>query len=163
MLGYSNPDKGSTVATKSLTEEGRKRLMSELEQLKTVDRPGIIQRIHEAKEFGEMSEGNESDEVRNEQAFIEGRILMLERLLKDAVVISEHSSDTVSIGATVHTKSDDGEQEYTIVGTDEIDLANGKISNESPLGQALVGRKVGEQVTVTTPGGAFSHEILRII
>ncbi|HCU72301.1 MAG TPA: transcription elongation factor GreA, partial [Chloroflexi bacterium] len=99
------------MATKFLTEEGRKRLVSELEQLKTVERPGIIQRIHEAKEFGEMSEGNESDEVRNEQAFIEGRILMLERLLKDAVVISEHSSDTVSIGATVQTKSDDGEHE----------------------------------------------------
>ena len=88
---------------------------------------------------------------------------MLERLLKDAVVISAHSSDTVSIGATVHTKSGDGEHEYTIVGTDEIDLANGKISNESPLGQALVGRKVGEQITVTTPVGDFSHEILRII
>ena len=102
------------MATKFLTEEGRERLMRELDELKQVARPSIIQRIHEAKEFGEMSEGNESDEVRNEQAFIEGRILMLERLLKDAVVISQHSSDTVSIGATVKLKSDDGEHQYTI-------------------------------------------------
>lgn len=150
------------MATKFLTEEGRERLMRELDELKQVERPSIIQRIHEAKEFGEMSEGNESDEVRNEQAFIEGRILMLERLLKDAVVVSQHSSDTVSIGATVKLKSDDGEHEYTIVGTDEIDLVSGKISNESPLGQALVGRKVGELVTIETPGGNSRHEILGI-
>ena len=150
------------MATKFLTEEGRERLMRELDELKQVERPSIIQRIHEAKEFGEMSEGNESDEVRNEQAFIEGRILMLERLLKDAVVVSQHSSDTVSIGAKVKLKSDDGEHEYTIVGTDEIDLVSGKISNESPLGQALVGRKVGESVTIETPGGNSRHEILGI-
>lgn len=150
------------MATKFLTEEGRTRLMAELEDLKTVQRPGIIKRIHEAKEFGELNEGNESDEVRNEQAFIEGRIMMLERLLRDAVVISQHSSDTVSIGSTVRLRSGNGEREYTIVGTDEIDLTTSKISNESPLGQALVGRKIGESVTVQTPRGANMHEILEI-
>ena len=150
------------MATKFLTEEGRTRLMAELDDLKTVQRPGIIKRIHEAKEFGELNEGNESDEVRNEQAFIEGRIMMLERLLKDAVVISQHSSDAVSIGSTVRLRSDNRESEYTIVGTDEIDLGARKISNESPLGQALVGRKIGDSVTVQTPRGAHLHEILAI-
>ncbi len=150
------------MATKFLTEEGRTRLMAELDDLKTVQRPGIIKRIHEAKEFGELNEGNESDEVRNEQAFIEGRIMMLERLLRDAEVISTHSSDTVSIGSTVRLKSDNGERQYTIVGTDEIDLTTSKISNESPLGQALAGRKIGDSVTVNTPRGAHVHEILEI-
>ncbi len=150
------------MAKKFLTEEGRTRLMAELDDLKTVQRPGIIKRIHEAKEFGELNEGNESDEVRNEQAFIEGRIMMLERLLKDAEVISTHSSDTVGIGSTVRLKSAGGENEYTIVGTDEIDLLDGKISNESPLGEALVGRKIGESVTIQTPRGSNSHEILEI-
>ncbi|MDE2766602.1 MAG: transcription elongation factor GreA [Chloroflexota bacterium] len=150
------------MAKKFLTEEGRTRLMAELDDLKTVQRPGIIKRIHEAKEFGELNEGNESDEVRNEQAFIEGRIMMLERLLKDAEVISTHSSDSVGIGSTVRLKSASGENEYTIVGTDEIDLLDGKISNESPLGEALVGRKIGESVTIQTPRGSNSHEILEI-
>lgn len=150
------------MATKFLTEEGRTRLMAELDDLKTVQRPGIIKRIHEAKEFGELNEGNESDEVRNEQAFIEGRIMMLERLLKDAIVISGHSSDTVSIGSTVRLKSADVEREYTIVGTDEIDLTTSKISNESPLGQALVGRRIGDSIAVQTPRGTNTHEILEI-
>ncbi len=150
------------MATKFLTEEGRTRLMAELDDLKTVQRPGIIKRIHEAKEFGELNEGNESDEVRNEQAFIEGRIMMLERLLKDAIVISGHSSDTVSIGSTVRLRSDDVERKYTIVGTDEIDLTTSKISNESPLGQALVGRRIGDSVAVQTPRGTNTHEILEI-
>lgn len=150
------------MAKKFLTEEGRTRLMAELDDLKTVQRPGIIKRIHEAKEFGELNEGNESDEVRNEQAFIEGRIMMLERLLKDAEVISKYSVDTVNIGSTVRLKSGSAEREYTIVGTDEIDLTTSKISNESPLGQALVGRKIGESVTVDTPRGTNMHEILEI-
>lgn len=150
------------MAKKFLTEEGRTRLMAELDDLKTVQRPGIIKRIHEAKEFGELNEGNESDEVRNEQAFIEGRIMMLERLLKDAEVVSEHSVDTVNIGSTVRLRSGSAEREYTIVGTDEIDLLGGKISNESPLGEALVGRRMGESVTVKTPRGMNMHEILEI-
>lgn len=150
------------MATKFLTEEGRTRLMAELEDLKTVQRPGIIKRIHEAKEFGELNEGNESDEVRNEQAFIEGRIMMLERLLKDAQVISTHSSDIISIGSTVRLRSDSGERQYTIVGTDEIDLTTSKISNESPLGRALVDRKIGDSVSVDTPRGTNMYEILEI-
>ncbi len=157
-----NQTKGDAVANKFLTEDGRTRLMSELEDLKTVQRPGIIKRIHEAKDFGELNEGNESDEVRNEQAFIEGRIMMLERLLRDAVVISQHSSETVGIGSTVRLKSGNGENEYTIVGTDEIDLDTSKISNESPLGQALVGRGIGDSVSVETPRGTHLHEILEI-
>ncbi len=151
------------MATRVLTEEGRERLMGELEELKTVQRPEIIRRIHDAKESGELSEGNESDQVKNDQAFIEGRILMLERLLKDAVVVSEHSSDTVSIGSTVEVKTgSSADRKFTIVGTDEIDLATGKISNESPLGQSLVGRKVGESINVRTPTGNKTYEILGI-
>ncbi len=154
--------KATDVAKKFLTEEGRTRLMAELDDLKTVQRPGIIKRIHEAKEFGELNEGNESDEVRNEQAFIEGRIMMLERLLRDAEVVSVHSGDTVNIGSTVRVRSGSAEREYTIVGTDEIDLLDGKISNESPLGEALVGRRIGESVSVKTPRGMNMHEILEI-
>ncbi|MCY4114970.1 MAG: transcription elongation factor GreA [Chloroflexi bacterium] len=151
------------MATKFLTEEGRLRLEAELHELKTVKRPEIIRRIHEAKEFGELSEGNEPDEVKNDQAFTEGRIMMLERLLRDAIIVSEHSSDTVSIGATVSVRDDGaGQREFTIVGTEEIDLATGKISNESPLGIALVGRKVGEHVTVETPAGTRAYEITGI-
>lgn len=150
------------MAKKFLTEEGRTRLMAELDDLKTVQRPGIIKRIHEAKEFGELNEGNESDEVRNEQAFIEGRIMMLERLLRDAEVVRVHSGDTVNIGSTVRVRSGRAEREYTIVGTDEIDLLDGKISNESPLGEALVGRRIGESVSVRTPRGMNMHEILEI-
>lgn len=150
------------MAKKFLTEEGRTRLMAELDDLKTVQRPGIIKRIHEAKEFGELNEGNESDEVRNEQAFIEGRIMMLERLLRDAEVVRVHSGDTVNIGSTVRVRSGSAEREYTIVGTDEIDLLDGKISNESPLGEALVGRRIGESVSVRTPRGMNMHEILEI-
>ena len=151
------------MATRVLTEEGRERLTGELKELKTVRRPDIIRRIHDAKESGELSEGNESDQVKNDQAFIEGRILMLERLLKEAVVVSEHSSDTVSIGSTVEVKTaSSGDRTFTIVGTDEIDLATGKISNESPLGQSLVGRKVGESINVHTPTGNKTCEILGI-
>lgn len=154
--------KATDVAKKFLTEDGRTRLMAELDDLKTVQRPGIIKRIHEAKEFGELNEGNESDEVRNEQAFIEGRIMMLERLLRDAEVVSVHSGDTVNIGSTVRVRSGSAERKYTIVGTDEIDLLDGKISNESPLGEALVGRRIGESVSVKTPRGMNMHEILEI-
>ena len=94
------------MGTKFLTEEGRTRLMAELDDLKTVRRPDIIRRIHEAKEFGELSEGSDPDQVRNEQAFTEGRIMMLERLLRDAQIISEHSSDTVAIGSSVEVRDD---------------------------------------------------------
>ena len=151
------------MASKFLTKEGRTRLEAELHELKTVKRPEIIRRIQEAKEFGELSEGNEPDEVKNDQAFTEGRIMMLERLLRDAVVVSEHSSDTVSIGATVDIRDESKDnRKFTIVGTEEIDLASGKISNESPLGRALVGRKVGEKFSVDTPAGSRSYEIVGI-
>jgi transcription elongation factor GreA len=151
------------MASKFLTKEGRTRLEGELHELKTVKRPEIIRRIHEAKEFGELSEGNEPDEVKNDQAFTEGRIMMLERLLREAVVVSAHSSDTVSIGATVDIRGESQDKrKFTIVGTEEIDLSSGKISNESPLGRALVGRKVGEKFSVDTPGGSRSYEILGI-
>lgn len=151
------------MASKFLTKEGRTRLEAELHELKTVKRPEIIRRIQEAKEFGELSEGNEPDEVKNDQAFTEGRIMMLERLLRDAVVVSEHSSDSVSIGATVDIRDESKDnRKFTIVGTEEIDLASGKISNESPLGRALVGRKVGEKFSVDTPAGSRSYEIVGI-
>ncbi len=151
------------MGTKFLTEEGRTRLMAELDDLKTVRRPDIIRRIHEAKEFGELSEGSDPDQVRNEQAFTEGRIMMLERLLRDAQIISEHSSDTVAIGSSVEVRDDsNASREFTIVGTDEIDIGLGKISNESPVGQALVGRTVGDKVTVETPAGPHMFEILGI-
>lgn len=151
------------MASKFLTEDGLRHLTAELDELKTVKRPEIIRRIHEAKESGELSEGNEPDEVKNDQAFTEGRIMMLERLLREAVIVSEHSADTVSIGATVTIRDGGNDaRDFTIVGTEEIDLASGKISNESPLGRALVGHKVGEHVSVQTPAGSRSYEIMGI-
>lgn len=151
------------MGTKFLTVEGRTRLEEELINLKTVQRPEIVRRIHEAKEFGELSEGGEPEEVKNEQAFIEGRIMMLERLLKEAQVISEHRADVVSIGATVTVRRQGhAQRDYTIVGTEEIDLASGKISNESPLGRALVGKRVGANAVAQTPGGPQAYEIVSI-
>ena len=151
------------MAERFLTEEGRTRLMAELEELKTVVRPEIIRRIHDAKESGELSEGSDPDQVKSDQAFTEGRIMMLERLLRDAVVISKRSSGIAGIGSTVEVRDpSETVREFTIVGTEEIDVASGKISNESPLGRALVGRNVGETVTVETPSGDQTYQILEI-
>lgn len=149
-----------------LTYEGLKKLENELEFLKTVKRKEITEKIKVALGYGDLSENSEYDEAKNEQAFTEGRILQLENMLKNASVVdeSEISTDTVSIGSIVKVKDFefDEEDEYTIVGSAEADPMNFKISNESPVGAALLGKKVGDIVEVVVPEGTNKFEILGI-
>jgi len=148
-----------------LTPEGLKKLKEELEYLVTVRRPQVAKRIHDAKADGDISENAGYDEAKNEQAFIEGRIMTIEAMLKHAILIKNTANKgEVQLGSQVTVKElgDDSMETYQIVGSAEVDPANGKISNVSPLGKALLGRKVGDQVTVQTPGGVLHFEIIEI-
>ena len=149
-----------------MTYEGIRKLEEELEYLKTTKRKEITEKIKVALSFGDLSENSEYDEAKNEQAFVEGRILQLEAMLKNASVVdeSEISTDTVNIGAIVKVKDFDFDEEveYTIVGSAEADPMNFKISNESPVGSALMGKKVGQIVEVPVPDGVSKFEILGI-
>jgi transcription elongation factor GreA len=149
-----------------LTEEGFKKLEEELEILKTVKRKEVAERIKQAIEFGDISENSEYDDAKNEQAFIEGRILTLEKQLRNAAIIksSDRSTDMVSLGSTIVLKDlEYGDVlEYEIVGSMEADPTKKKISNESPVGMAVLGQKVGSVVTVAVPAGVVNYEILEI-
>ena len=149
-----------------LTEEGRAKLEEELEFLRAVRRPDVAAKIHAAKEEGDITENAGYDEAKREQAFVEGRILTLESMLKDAAIIQEGGpADMVRLGAKV-TVVEDGSsssESYQIVGSAEVDVNRGWISNESPLGKALLGRKVGESVSVQTPGGTLRFQIVSIV
>ena len=147
-----------------LTEEGRAKLEKELEHLCTVRRPEIAQHIHQAKEEGDITENAGYDEAKNEQAFVEGRILTINSMLKNAQLIERHGpANEVGLGIKV-TVAEQGEEPetYTIVGSAEADPGNGFISNESPVGQALMGHKAGDKVAVSTPGGSFSLKIIAL-
>ena len=147
-----------------MTYEGIKKLEEELEYLKTVRRKEITEKIKVA--LGYLSENSEYDEAKNDQAFNEGRIIQLENMLKNAVVVdeSEIPTDKVSVGSIVKVMDYefDEEVEYAIVGSAEADPMNFKISNESPVGSALLGKKVGDVVEVTVPSGVSKFEILEI-
>ena len=146
-----------------LTPDGLEKLRKELEEMVSVRRPEIAQRIHDAKEHGDLSENAEYEDAKNEQAFVEGRIQTLEALIKNATLIDEnHSTDHVQIGSTVLHESPDGEEKFTIVGSAEAKPTEGKISNESPVGRALLGRKKGEEITVSVPAGDSKYKILSI-
>lgn len=149
-----------------MTYEGVKKLENELEYLKTVRRKEITEKIKVALGYGDLSENSEYDEAKNDQAFVEGRIVQLEAMLKNAVVVdeSEIPNDMVSVGSKVKVKDYefDEDVEYTIVGSAEADPMNFKISNESPVGKALIGKKVGEIVEVVIPDGVNKFEILEI-
>ena len=149
-----------------VTVAGLKALEDELEELKTVRRKDVAEKIKVARGFGDLSENSEYDEAKNEQAFIESRIAQLEAMLKNARVIDndELNLDTVSVGTHVKIEDEDGEvEEYDITGSTEADPLNGKISDESPVGAALMGQKVGQTVTVTLPnGGTIDFKILEI-
>ena len=149
-----------------MTYEGVKKLEDELEYLKTVKRKEITEKIKVALGYGDLSEKSEYDEAKNDQAFTEGRIVTLENMLKNAVVVdeSEIPHDIVSVGSKVRVKDFefDEEVDYTIVGSAEADPMNFKISNESPVGKALIGRKIGEIVEVQVPDGVNKFEILEI-
>lgn len=147
-----------------LTKEGLEELKNELDTLINVRRPENIIAIKEARSLGDLSENAEYDAARNEQAQIEARIKQLEKMLENAEIISETSTDSVGIGNTVSIKyvDDDEEDEYKIVGSQEADPFESKISNESPIAKALLSHKVGDIVTVDSPNGSYEIEIIEI-
>lgn len=149
-----------------VTVAGLKALEDELEELKTVRRKDVAEKIKVARGFGDLSENSEYDEAKNEQAFIESRIAQLEAMLKNARVIDndELNLDTVSVGTHVKIEDEDGEvEEYDITGSTEADPLNGKISDESPVGHALLGKAVGEKAEVLLPSGqTVEYEVLAI-
>ena len=148
-----------------LTPEGLTNLKSELEQLSTIRRREVAARIKEAREFGDISENAEYDDAKNEQAMLEARIASLEEKLRSATVIdqSDLGTDLVRVGSVVHVKDDAGKSnKYTIVGSAEASPAEMKLSNESPVGKALLGRKRGDEVVITTPRGERHLKITKI-
>lgn len=149
-----------------MTYEGVKKLEEELEYLKTVKRKEITEKIKVALGYGDLSENSEYDEAKNDQAFTEGRIIQLENMLKNAVVVdeSEISTDIVTVGSIVKVMDFDFDEEveYSIVGSAEADPMNFKISNESPVGEGLMGKKVGDVVEIEVPGGTTKFEVLGI-
>ena len=154
------PQKGSY-----LTKEGLAKLEAELEHLRSVKRVGVADRIQKAKELGGTVDNAEYDDSKNEQAFVEGRILTLERIIDNAILIGDEAthSDKVNLGAHVTVLNQSkAEEEYTIVGSAEADPGQGRISNESPVGKALLNKKVGEEVNVDTPAGTVTFTISSI-
>jgi transcription elongation factor GreA len=149
-----------------LTPEGLRKLEEELEFLKTVKRKEIAERIRASKEFGDISENAEYEDAKNEQAFVEGRIQQLDAMLRTAKVVDNHSApaDQITVGSTARVKDlASGEQiVYTIVGSLEADPDQDRISNESPVGRALLGRRVGETVEVVAPAGKIRYSVLKI-
>ena len=146
-----------------LTPDGLRRLQEELEHLVGQRRPEIAQRIKHAKEFGDLSENAEYEDAKNEQGFVEGRIMTLEQMIRNASLIGEAAADgSVRLGSTVTVQDEFGTSSYTIVGPAEADAASGRISLESPVGKALIGREPGEEVEVETPGGARRVRILEL-
>jgi transcription elongation factor GreA len=149
--------------TQYISEDGLAKLRTELEELVNVRRNEIAQRIHDAKEHGDLSENAEYEDAKNEQAFVEGQIQRLESLVKNAVLIDEvHGTEHVQIGSTVKVEGSDGKEVFTIVGSTEAAPREGKISNESPVGRALLGKHKGDKVDVHVPAGDFSYKILEI-
>lgn len=146
-----------------LTREGLTKLETELDDLKTVHRKEVNDRIRQAKEFGDLSENAEYEDAKQEQAFIEGRIIKLEQMIRNARIIdeSEYAPDEVHLGAIIKVKdvkSGDA-REFSLVGSAEADPVAGRISNESPLGRSLIGHKKGETVDVPTPRGIVKYKI----
>ncbi len=146
-----------------LTPEGRQKLEEELEHLITVRRPEIARAIHDAKMDGDVAENAGYDEAKRQQAFLEGRIMTLEAMLEYAVTIEAQESDVVMLGSQVTVQEDGWEPEtYYIVGSAEAAPSAGRISNESPMGSALMGHRVGDRVTFESPGGMVAVTITAI-
>ncbi len=146
-----------------LTKDGLSRLERELDELRTTRRSEVAERIKYAKDFGDISENAEYEDAKNEQGMVEGRILVLENMIRNAVLIEEASSGgVVGIGSMVEVKDEFGKQSFSIVGPAEVDVAQGRISMESPMGKALLGHKVGDQVEVQSPGGSRNAKITKV-
>lgn len=143
-----------------ISQEGLQKLRNELEQLKTIERPEVVDRIAKARDLGDLSENAEYHEAREKQSFIEGRIQELESLIKNAVIIESKKSDTVELGSTVHATCDNGMKiKYQIVGHSEADPASGRISHESPLGKAFIGKGIGHEFELNVPAGKLKCKI----
>ncbi len=147
-----------------LTEQGLDELKKELEELKMVRRPAVIEALKEARSLGDLSENAEYDAARSEQAEVEGRIAQLEVMIEKAVIIEKNDDNTVSFGSTVTIEYlDDNEKEtYTIVGSSEVDPLDNKISNESPLAKAIMGKKEKDKATVVVESGNYDVKILKV-
>ena len=150
----------------TVSSEGLKKLKEELEYLKTTKRREVAEAIKVARAFGDLSENSEYDEAKNEQASVEQRIAEIEAMLKNIKVINEHEikTDVVNVGnrVKVHDETFNEEIEYTIVGSSESDPINGKVSDESPIGRALIGAEIGETVKAETPGGEIVMKVIEI-
>lgn len=149
-----------------MTLEGKQKLEAELEELKTVKRPEVVERIKTARSFGDLSENSEYDSAREEQAFVEGRIQKIENMIHHAEIIDESavSEGEVALGRKVTFKElpDGITESYSIVGEAEADPFSGKISHKSPIAEALLGRKTGDEVEIQTPGGSMTVKILSV-
>lgn len=152
------------MAPTYLTQEGYDKLIQELEHLRTVKRQEVAQRLHEAIEEGDkLTEDAEYEAAKNEQAFIEGRIRELEAILASARIIEKGERDTIQVGSKVTIQEDGTEsEEYFIVGPAEANPREGRISNESPLGKALLDHRVGDDVKVEAPSGSFMVKVLKV-
>jgi transcription elongation factor GreA len=154
--------------TQPITKEGLQRLEQELNYLETERRREVAARIHQAKELASTQNNADYEDAKNEQAMVEGRIQTLQALIQHAEIIDEegaHKSKRVILGSTVRVKVSDGEsktQEFTIVGPAEADPRDGKISNESPVGRALIGKKINDEVQVSVPKGILAMKIVKI-
>lgn len=149
-----------------MTKEGLEKLEKEVTYLKMERRQEVVERIKEAREFGDLSENSEYDAAKDEQAFVESRIASVEKMIRNAVIIeNDHQNlNMVGLGKTVTFQElpDGDEESYTIVGSAEADPFEGKISNDSPIAKSLLGKEVGEQVTVPTPGGDIKVKIIKV-
>jgi len=147
-----------------LTKAGHAKLTSEYEELTTSGRKEIAERIKTALGFGDLAENSEYADAKDQQVFIEGRISELEHILKNANIIDESHTNckVVNVGCSVNVELEDGEMDFTIVGSAEADPEKGWISNESPIGKALLGKKPGDEIEVTVPAGNIKYKIKKI-
>ncbi len=148
-----------------LTSDGAERLKNELEHLKNVERPNLALRLRSAIQEGDLSENADYHKAKEDQGFLEGRIQELEYVLKNSVIVENNQAgfDAVDLGATVTVQEEDFDAEtYILVGVKEADPGNGRISYESPVGKALMGKKAGDSVHIETPGGSYTLKILKI-
>lgn len=145
-----------------LTQEGLEKLKEEYDQLVNVRRKEVAEKLQKARELGDISENAAYDAARDEQAFVEGRISELDSTLKRVEVVEESKAGKIAVGSTVRVHLDGEEQEFRIVSAVEADPGSGKISHESPLGQSLLGKKVGEKIQVEAPAGQLIYHVLEI-
>lgn len=145
-----------------LTQDGVNKLQAELDDLVKNKRKEVAKALKEAREFGDLSENASWDDAKDRQAFIEGRINEIENILKNAKIIEGGNTGVITVGSIVHVELEDGEQKFQIVGSTEADAKKGKISNESPIAKALLGKKPGDQVEVEIPVGTIVYKIINI-